>query len=264
MKSLFRMVRDYVLSNIFMFMESDYEKLQALPYNIQNELLSKFMSSCHLWDISDYKLVLGLFANPHTFEINFTLTCVDDEMLSVIEKCKLLKKLHICDTRKNKFTSEALMNVLTGCSKLTTLIVRCSRAVTDEVVDHLVNNCPRLSKIDISGCKNVTPEGFAHLERLVGIQYLYLNTTSLNNDALTRIVFGPSGPHIIELFIDQTRVDVKGVRAVYQRCCSLHILIYYNPQGQDDLAYLMSCKELDLKNKLGKVTKVHTVGNSVL
>src|SRR6185503_15146145 len=106
--------------------------------------------------------------------------------------------------------SDAPFAFLAGNTNLTTLIIACPEAITDEVLVHLAG-LKKLGKLEIAHSPRLTGRKFAGSAWLASVQEVDFLQAKLDDDALRVLA---ACPHLRSLKVERTAITRDGLRAL--------------------------------------------------
>ena len=106
--------------------------------------------------------------------------------------------------------SDAPFAFLAGNTNLTTLILACPEAITDDVLVHLAG-LRKLEKLEIAFAPRLTGRKFAGSDWLTSVQKVDFLQSSLDDDALRLLA---AGPKLRSLKVERTAITHEGFRAL--------------------------------------------------
>lgn len=210
-------------------------------------------------------------------DLNFS-ECMglNDEMLKLVAKgCKILLYLNISHTN---ITDATLRTVAKYCSNLQYLSLAHCKKFSDRGLLYLASgkNSKKLDYLDVSGCLQITPDGFKNLSSgCTNIQTLILNDfPTLSDDCLTHVANKLTKIHTMTflgspLISDETfkriannknlkKIKIEGnnrisdvsLKAIGTNCANLEHIYIADCQRLTDLALksLSTCKLLTVAN----------------
>ncbi|KAF9164912.1 SCF ubiquitin ligase complex subunit [Mortierella sp. AD010] len=154
-----------------------------------------------------------LFPYPnYVRRLNFSFLAPEltDDILVRFDSCKRLERLLLPGS--SKITEDGLKRVLTVGRGLYSLDMSDIPAVTDSVLEHVANHCPKLHTLYLTGCSTITDESVVKLAaNCPSLKRIKLGQCSLLTDrsilALTK-----NCPHLME--IDVTNCNLMTNTAI--------------------------------------------------
>ncbi|GLV35174.1 F-box and leucine-rich repeat protein 7 [Carabus blaptoides fortunei] len=220
-KSLLTICLEHIMSNT-----DDYTNvLQFLPIHIKTRILKRLTLTANH---SNIKNMLQMLVHSQLKQIDFSLNNVDDDLFKIISCCYNLRELILTRTRNDTLTTKGLIDVLPNFKYLLVLQASNCSGITDAVVDVLVDNCPNLSGLDISGCRNITDRFLIKLTKLTKLSALNMCRTNITNDGIIELI-EHNGANFKELRISECeKVTDKAINVICEKCTALEVFIFNN------------------------------------
>lgn len=205
------------------------EALACLPNTIKNEIITKFTTIRIGRKYPKVVDLISVLINEYTIVINLTILPLSENVFTKLIRCKRLRCLSIRGNENDYISSMSLEIIFEHLSILEILVLKNIPQVTDKVIENVAQYCPRLKALDLSGCTNITDDGFISLAKLSSLTWMKFSYTEIGDESIAKIVQSQCGSKIKELRIDGCKnITENGIIAIAENCSAIEVLIIEN------------------------------------
>ncbi|XP_075234671.1 protein AMN1 homolog [Lycorma delicatula] len=218
----------------------DKNTLSLLPSQLKNKILRV---TCKRGNLT--LDMLDALLTPDISELDLSEYVVTDEHLKVISnRCKQLSVLNMNRGRyqKHLFSSEEIIKLLPNLPLLTTFYAEGTSSITDDVVESLVANCPRLGALDLGGCP-LTDKAAASLANLKYLQSLNISSTQITDEGIFYLTNGICKFNLYEIKLNNChKLTNRAINCVVDNCPKIKILVFHGcPLITGDCEQVLTC-----------------------
>ncbi|XP_030537939.2 F-box protein At1g47056-like [Rhodamnia argentea] len=181
----------------------DWDKLLQLMADQANGVVEIHLERLQVSDIG-----LAAVSNCPDLEILHlvkTVECTNSGLVSVAERCKLLRKLHIDGYKANRIGDEGLIAVAKHCPNLQELVL-IGVNPTKSSLDLLASKCQNLERLALCGSDTVGDVEISCIaEKCIALKKLCIKSCPVSNDGMEALANG---------FPNLVKVKVKKCRGV--------------------------------------------------
>ncbi|EOA25382.1 hypothetical protein CARUB_v10018713mg [Capsella rubella] len=161
--------------------------------------------------VSDVGLsAISKCSNLETLHIVKTPECSDLGLASVVERCKLLRKLHIDGWRTNRISDCGLMAVAKHCLNLQELVLIGVNA-THTSLSAIARNCKKLERLALCGSGTIGDTEIGCIaEKCVGLKKFCIKGCLISDVGIKALALGC--PKLVKLKVKKCRLVTHEVR----------------------------------------------------
>ncbi|ESQ45517.1 hypothetical protein EUTSA_v10011152mg [Eutrema salsugineum] len=148
--------------------------------------------------------------NLETLHIVKTPECSDLGLISVVERCKLLRKLHVDGWRTKRIGDEGLIAVAKHCLNLQELVLIGVNA-THKSLSAIATNCGKLERLALCGSGTIGDVEMACIaEKCVALRKFCIKGCAISDVGIKALALGC--PNLVKLKVKKCRVVTGDVR----------------------------------------------------
>ncbi|XP_052204668.1 F-box protein At1g47056-like [Diospyros lotus] len=130
----------------------DWDRLLEMVANRNNSLVEIHLERLQVSDVG--LMAISNCSNIEILHLVRTPECTNCGVVSVAERCKLLRKLHIDGWRTNRIGNEGLIAIAKHCSNLQELVL-IGVNPTSISLEALATNCQKLERLALCGSETI-------------------------------------------------------------------------------------------------------------
>ncbi|KAK4795427.1 hypothetical protein SAY86_013421 [Trapa natans] len=132
-----------------------------------------------------------------------TLECTNSGLVSISERCKLLRKLHIDGGKETRIGDEGLIAVAKNCLNLQELVL-IGVDPTKQSLDVLASNCQNLERLALCGSDTVGDEEISCIaEKCISLKKLCIKSCPVSDKGMEALASGC--PNLVKVKVKKCR-----------------------------------------------------------
>lgn len=235
---------EYLLAHLDKYVED----FKFLPPLMKDRILKRITTKCHAFSSNEMQDIFSNLIHSNLTRIDLSLydgNVVNDKLIESLSICHNLQSLILCRETNTILTDEVLLKVLPTFKKLRVLQALNCSAINNKVIECLVEHCPNIMELDLSGCPFVYDECLIYLKDLDHLIALGLSGTPITDFGLNEFLKGSCAQILKELRIAEcARISSDIINVISDTCLCLEVFVFYRcfkysddksvPQFNDD------------------------------